>query len=92
MSNTQTPVRLAVYAIQAYGSYGEGIAIVAATDKDQALMLAAGLDGQWNTQYTTPEKVDELPVQCDGEPRVLVHYARVYFRLAPISSSRRVNE
>ena len=68
-------VRLTVYAIKAHGNYGGGMAIVAATDKGEAELLAAPLDRQWHTRFDAPESVDVLPVQCEGEPRVLAWYA-----------------
>ena len=63
-----------VYAIKAYGSYGGGMAIVAATSEAEAKGLATGLDMQWCTRYHEPESVELLPVSYAGTPRVLANY------------------
>ena len=66
---------LTVYVIKAYGNYAGGMAVVAATDEEEAKRLAAPLEVQWMIRFNDPESVDVLDVQCGGEPRVLSWFA-----------------
>lgn len=73
--------KLTIYCLKGYKNYwlrpsgGGGMAVVAAVDVEQAKQLARQLTGTkddvWNTQFDNPDEVDVLPIQCDGEPRVL---------------------
>lgn len=64
-----------VYAIKAYGSYGGGMAVVAADSEDDAKALAEKAENSyWCVRYGSPGSVDLLPLVCEGPARVLVHY------------------
>jgi hypothetical protein len=64
-----------VYAIKAYGTYGGGMAVVAADNEGEAKTLAEKAEASsWGVRYREPESVELLPCVCDGPARVLVHY------------------
>jgi len=64
-----------VYAIEADGRYGGGMAIVAADSEDEAKALAEKTeDSPWHVRYGSPESVKLLPCVCEGPARVLAHY------------------
>lgn len=64
-----------VYAIKAYGTYGGGMAVVAAKSEDEAKALAEKAeDSYWAVRYGTPQSVELMPCKCGGPARVLVHY------------------
>jgi len=61
-----------LFAIEGCGHYGGGIAVIRAMTKERALELAAKIeDRDWNTDYSKPRQVIELP--SDGEG-VLHHF------------------
>lgn len=62
-----------LFAIQAYGNYGGGVAVVRAESEERARELAAKIvqSGNWNVRYARPDEVEEL--SSDGEG-VLYHY------------------
>lgn len=60
--------RLSVYVVKASGRYGGVMAVVAATDEQDAVKVAGNIgDAIWHS-------VELLPAMCDGEPRVLAHF------------------
>lgn len=64
-----------VYAIEAYGNYGAGMAVIAADSKEEAIAIAEKIDGNiWNVRYGKPTNVQLLPCICDGPARVLTHF------------------
>jgi len=69
-------MKLKVFAIKATGTYGGGMAVVAASEQGQAEAIASNIfDHVWNTRYHVPDSVEELPdVFADGLPRVLSHH------------------
>ena len=66
--------KLTVYAIEASGSYGGGLAIVAGANEEASKRLASEIKDQWNVDYLKPDVIKVLPVEYDGKPCVLVHY------------------
>ena len=62
-----------VYAIEAYGFFTGGMAIVAAESEAQAVSLAT--DSDRSVDYADPSQVTLLPCTCDGDPRVLIYYS-----------------
>lgn len=64
-----------VYALKATGHYGGGMAIVAADSEKKAMVLATGLDRDWQTKFHTPHSVELLPVTYQGKAKVLIWYA-----------------
>ena len=64
-----------IYAIKAYGTYGGGMAIVAAKSEEEAKNLAEAAEkSSWAVRYGKPESVEILPLSFKGSPRVLAHY------------------
>lgn len=64
-----------IFAIKSTGEHNGGMAIVAAHDKSEPLNLANEIvDDVWFTQYSKPDEIADLGVNCDGDPRVLTHY------------------
>jgi hypothetical protein len=61
-----------LFAIQAYGNYGAGVAIVRAETKERAIELASKInDRNWQTDYGRPEEVIEL---YDGGGEGVMHH------------------
>lgn len=61
-----------LFAIQAYGRYGGGWALVRANDEARARELAATIrESYWHTRYDKPDEVIELPSAGEG---VLHHW------------------
>lgn len=61
-----------LFAIEGYGNYGGGMAVVRAETKERAIELASKIyDPDWNTDYSKPRDVVEL--DDDGEG-VLHHF------------------
>jgi len=65
-----------VYIIKAYGRYGGGMAIVAASDEYSAINIAKTIkDTTWHTNYGNPESVTRIPVAYGGDDaNVIDHY------------------
>lgn len=64
-----------VYAISAYGSYGGGMAVVAAKDEEQAKKIAhSSIQDVWQTRYYLPTRIITLPVEYTGPAAVLEHF------------------
>lgn len=65
-----------VFALEAYGNYGGGLAIVAAEDESAAKQLASKIrDGMWNVQYGKPTEISVLPsIVHKGAAEVIYHY------------------
>ena len=67
---------LKVFAIQAYGPYCCGQAIVAAKDAAQAVEIASKIETHFNVRYHSPATVTELPLSpYKGKgPMVIIHF------------------
>ena len=65
-----------VYAIQATGIYGGGMAIVAAHSAEEATQIASDIhDPNWHVRYHQPNKVELLPLTFEGDtPCIITHY------------------
>jgi len=64
-----------VYSVKAFGTYGGGMAIVAARDDAHAREIAGNIvDNQWQTKYHQPESVTQLPLSYEGDPIVVDHW------------------
>jgi hypothetical protein len=65
-----------VWAIEAYGYYGGGLAIIAADTEAEAIAIGATIvDQSWRTDYGKPDEISELlDVTAAGLARVLTHY------------------
>lgn len=56
-----------LFAIQAWGNYGGGVAIVCAESKEEAIAFASKIrDRTWNTDYARPQDVVELAPTATG--------------------------
>jgi hypothetical protein len=61
-----------LFAIQAYGNYGGGMAVVRAETQEQAIAFASKIhDRSWSTDYSKPGEVVELSDTAAG---VLYHF------------------
>jgi len=66
------PKRKRLFAIQAYGTYGGGWALVFAVDEARARKIASTIkDSIWFTRYDDPSEVVELALDGEG---LLYHY------------------
>ena len=62
-----------IYDIRAYGSYCEGIAIIAAETTEQAIQLASEIDSSFDIDYSEPYQINYIG-STDGEARVMAHF------------------
>lgn len=65
---------LHVWAIEANGYLGGGVAIVASETLDTAIQVAGEIKGDCNAKYHTPDKVTKLQCDAIGSTRVLGFY------------------
>ena len=66
---------LLVFAVRAYGTYGGGLAVVAASAPQDAVRVASTIvDEIWRTRYHEPYEVRRLDCVAVGTPRVLTHF------------------
>jgi hypothetical protein len=63
-----------VYAIKGDGYDGGGLAIVAAKNEKEAIEIASHIESYWNVNYTEYQNIEKLPVQYNGEPKVLISF------------------
>lgn len=69
---------LDVYAVEAYGHFGGGVAIVAAITADEAIKIAfEQCKTGCSAEYNKPSKVLKLQADSQGAPRVL-HFYEMY--------------
>ena len=64
-----------VYAIQADGNLGGGMAVVVAESEGEAKAIAReNEESIWDVRYDKPVVIELLPCVCDGPARVLTHF------------------
>lgn len=64
-----------IYAVKASGTYGGGMAIVAAPDEATAKHIASvQISDPWHTRYDRPDSITRLPIEIDLDMAVVLEH------------------